>query len=164
MRRFPVLIVAVVCCLVLSALVGCGAQKEEPKMKIFENKNLSVSYPEGWSAGETVDDKNEFKPEFVSITLDAQAEQISDDAYIQITIVKDYKMPDFPVKPEDVIKNEKIGSVDFVTFTETNEKDKSEIKYCVGNKDGYSINITAQYSEKNKQIVEKVISTLKFKF
>lgn len=162
MRRFQALVILLVCCLAFSALIGCGAQKEEPAMKTFENKNLSVSYPEGWSADESVDEKNEFKVAYVSISMDAQGDP-SDYADLQISIAKNYTLPDIPANPGEVRKNEKIGGIDFVTFTETKEKDKSGIKSCYGNKNGDTIMIDAMYSENNKEIVEKILGTLKFK-
>lgn len=164
MRRFQVLVILLVCGLAFSALVGCGAQKEEPAMKTFENKNLLVSYPDGWSTSEEVDEGNEFKPAFVTIAMDAQKEK-SDYANLQIVIVRNYKLPDTPIplNPGEVRKNEEIGGVNFETFTETDEMDKWGTKNCYGNKNGNTIMITAMYSENNNESVEKILGTLKFK-
>jgi uncharacterized lipoprotein YehR (DUF1307 family) len=162
-RRFQYFTILLVCCLAFSALVGCGAQKEEPAMKNFENNNLSVSYPEGWSADESVDEENEFKPVTVSIGMDANEEK-SNYANLQIVIVRNYKLPDIPANPGEVRKNEEIGGINFETFTETDEKDKSGNKNFYGNKNGNTIMITAMYSEINKETVEKILGTLKFKF
>lgn len=164
MRRFHALVILLVCCLAFSAFVGCGAQKEEPAMKTFENKNLSVSYPEGWSVSEEVDEENEFIPASVKIGIDYTQVELTNDAYMLITIDRNNKLQDFPEKPEDIRRNKIIGDIDFETITEIIEKDKSEIKYCFGKKDGNSITITMQYSENNKEMIEKILGTLKFKF
>lgn len=164
MRRFQALVVLMVCCLAFSAFVGCSAQKEEPVMKTFENKNLSVSYPEGWNVSQEVGIEKESIPASVKIGIDYTQVELTNDAYMLITIDRNIKIQDFPEKPGDIRRNKMIGDVDFETITEIIEKDKSEIKYCFGKKDGNSITITTQYSENNKEMIEKILGTLKFKF
>lgn len=159
MKRFPVMFVAVVCCLVLSALVGCGVQKEEPKMKTFENKNLTVDYPEGWSAG----DRSENESEFVSLSPKSASEP-ENKAFVEVMIRKNYKLPDLSSNPGAIRANEKIDGIDFVTLTERKEADKSETKICYTERNGDTIAILAVYTENNKEMVEKIIGTLKFKF
>lgn len=82
---------------------------------------------------------------------------------MQITIDRNIKKQDFPEKPGDIRRNKMIGDIDFETITEIIEKDKSEIMYCFGKKNGNSITITAQCTENNKEMVEKILGTLKFK-
>ncbi len=162
MKRFPVMFVAVVCCLVLSALVGCGVQKEkseEPKMKTFENKNLSVDYPEDWNAGEHGGNESDI----VSISNNAIGE-LENRAIVEVMIRKNYKLPDLSSNPGAIRANEKIGGIDFVTFTESKEADKSETKICYTERNGDTIAILAVYTENNKEMVEKIIGTMKFKF
>lgn len=163
MRRFQVLVILLVCCLAFSTFVGCGTQKEEPAMKTFENKNLSVSYPEDWKIKESVSDLNEEVLEVVSIFFE-QPEKTSDKAEINIMINKNFIMPDLPSRPRSERTNEKIGGIDFVVFTDSKVLEGTIIKDCIGRKDRDTIGIMSTYSENVKETVEKILGTLKFKF
>lgn len=158
MRKFHVLVILLVCCLAFSVFVGCRAEKEEPAMKTFENKNLSVSYPEGWNTREYGEKENEIVS--MSIKSTGDPENI---ALIEILIRKNYTLPDLSGNPGAKRANEMIDGVDFVTFTETNEANKVETKICKANRNGDTIGILAIYSENNKDLVEKILGTLKFK-
>jgi hypothetical protein len=148
-----------ICCLVFSALIGCGAQKEELKMKTFENKNLSVDYPEGWSAG---DYESYDKREVVAIKFEP-LENPGKGILVDISISNNHDIADFPISSRDVREDEKIGGIDFVSYTQK-IKQTIEIKLCSAKKKGKTIVIALWYPEKEKITVEKILGTLKFKF
>lgn len=158
MRRFQALVILLVCCFVSSAFVGCGAQKEEPAMKTFENKNLSVSLPNGWSIGEDMIDLDEV----VSIRLE-QPEKSTNNTVINIMIRKNFTMPDLPSKPGSERINERIGGIDFVVFKDNRETEDKKIDSYYGKKNRDIIAILTIYSKNNKEMVERIIETLNFK-
>lgn len=158
MRRFQVLVILLVCCRAFSVIVGCGAQKKEPAMKTFENKNLSVSLPEGWSIGEDMIDLDEV----VSIRLEQSEKSIS-NAVINIMIRKNFTMPDLPSNPGSERTNEKIGGIDFVVFKDNRDTEEKKIDSYYGQKNRDTIAIMTIYSKNNKEKVERIIETLNFK-
>ncbi len=159
MFRFRTLTNLMVCCLVLSVFAGCGAQKEEPTMKTFENKNLSVDYPEGWSAG---DYESYDKREVVAIKFEP-LENPGQGILVDISISKNHDIANFPISSKAVRNDEKIGGIDFVSYT--NEiKQTVESKLCSAKNKGKTIVIALWYPVKDKIMIEKIIGTMKFKF